>query len=115
MPNYKDTVAGHEFGSVEITIGANTYFTIGGINFDDPSNTIDIQGEEDEYTGWIATDGIVTGSATLDLAGQDVPAKYATFTWESVTWVIISVGKQLSVGALAQCPITFRKRINTPA
>ena len=100
----------HSFGGVTLTISALSYFAE-DLEVTDPSETIEIPGTNDEIVGQISIDRVPTLTATIQLAGQAVPAKYTEFTYDGLTWYISELGKPRAVGEIVKVSISARKKL----
>lgn len=99
------------FGGVSLTIGVTAYFAE-SISVTSGSNTIEIQGANDEITEMIHTDRPKELTATLQLGGNSEPARYAKLTHDSTPYVITEVSNSRGVGEIQKVDITAMEELN---
>jgi hypothetical protein len=104
------------FGPPTLTIGAVEYLARSW-NLDDPSGAVDDHDANGAPNGGVLFDEVITGSATLQLATALTakPAKFATFTHETVLYVVSKVGEVRGDRELKTVSIEFRKVYNPPS
>jgi hypothetical protein len=77
------------------------------------TSVIERTNELNEASGWVASTGFVTGSATLQLASSAtaVPTLGQTFTLNTLTMVILEVGVPQAKDAEEKVTISFRANV----
>lgn len=101
-----------QYGSQILTINSVTYVA-DNIEVTKSTNVIERTNELNEASGWVASTGFITGSATLQLAasGTAVPTLGLTFTLDTMTMVILEVGTPYSKDSDKKVTIGFRATV----
>lgn len=118
MPDYYndgDSAAPPPVNTATVTINSVTYIAE-DINYDTPTASVYRRDANNVAADGYHHDEPITGSATLQLASTStaLPEKYDTFTLDSITWLVLGVGKSYTLGDFTKTPITFTKRLHTP-
>jgi len=107
MPSYDSLTS---LVTTDVTIGAVVYivtdFSDNGASAVGP----DFQNSDGSYRGTRKVSGPREASMTIELqdAAEAIPAQLATFTYQSSTWLILTVGKKTSSTSAASLSLSLR-------